>query len=79
MDDLACPRCSAAGSGIVARSPIAGVWVMYLCGTCFYGWRSTEPDYATKADAMARQFRIDPAQLPRGHVMPQIPKLRGAN
>ncbi len=78
-DDMAppgCPRCDTPVAGIVARSPVAGVWVMHLCQTCFYSWRSTEPDEATKASAMSAKFRIDPAGLQRGHVMPAVPPLR---
>jgi len=29
----------------------------------FYTWRSTEPDYATSAEALSPRFRIDPSRL----------------
>ena len=72
------PRCDTPGAGVVARSPVPGVWEMYLCQTCFYSWRSTELDEATKASAMSAKFRIDPAGLQRGHVMPTVPPLRAS-
>ncbi len=73
---LCCPRCDTPNSAVVARSPVAGVWEMYLCPTCFYSWRSTEPEEATKAAAMSAKFRINPTTLPHGHVMPAVPPLR---
>ncbi len=75
-ETLSCPRCDTPGAGVVARSPVPGVWEMVLCQTCFYSWRSTERDEATQAAAMSPKFRIDPAKLALGHVMPVIPPLR---
>jgi hypothetical protein len=49
---------------------------MFLCPTCFYSWRSTEPAYATTANGIAPGFRIDPDTLSQGKVMPSIPPLR---
>lgn len=75
--DLDCPRCSTPHASLVARSPVDGVWEMHLCTTCFYSWRSTEPDYATKAESLPELFRIDPAKIPLGKTMPTVPPLRG--
>jgi len=73
-----CPRCSTQETLMVARSPVAGVWTMRLCPVCFYSWRSTEPDYATKASALAPDFRVDPNRLGEGKPMPSVPPLRNA-
>jgi len=44
---------------------------MYLCQVCFYSWRSTEPTYAVDAEALSKDFRIDPSILSKGQVMPE--------
>lgn len=71
-----CPRCDGRSVEIVAHSPVPGVWEMHLCQTCFYGWRSTEPPYATTPEALSPGFRIDAAKLGQGRRMPEIPPLR---
>jgi hypothetical protein len=78
MELAECPRCSTKQAQVVARSPVPGVWTMQLCPVCFYSWRSTEPDYATKATALASDFRVDSNRLAEGKPMPGIPPLRGA-
>ena len=45
---------------------------MHLCTVCFYTWRSTEPDYATSAEALSSRFRIDPSRLRRRTGMPEV-------
>jgi hypothetical protein len=44
---------------------------VYLCQVCFYSWRSTEPTYAVDAEALSKDFRIDPSILSKGQVMPE--------
>ena len=77
-DSPDCPRCGTARAAIVARSPVAGAWEMFLCSTCFYSWRSTEPAYATTPEGIAPGFHIEPATLSLGKVMPVVPPLREA-
>ena len=74
----ACPRCLTGDARVVARSPRPGVWTMHLCKVCFYTWRSTEPDYATRAEVLSPGFRIDPSRLREGRAMPEVPPLRDA-
>jgi hypothetical protein len=74
----ACPRCGTAHTRVIARSPVEGVWEISLCSTCFYSWRSTEPAYATTPEGITPGFRVDPATLPLGKVMPAVPPLRDA-
>jgi hypothetical protein len=71
-----CPRCGTGHTRIVAHSPVAGAWQMYLCQTCFYSWRSTEPDQVTVASHIPAIFRVDAAAIRDGKVMPAIPPLR---
>ena len=40
----ACPRCRSGTLQLLAKSPDAGVWMVFGCSTCFYAWRSTEPE-----------------------------------
>jgi hypothetical protein len=75
-DALTCPPCDTPGAEVVAGSPVPGVWAMYFCQTCFYSWRNMEPAEATKGSSMSPKFRIDPARLPLGLIMPLIPPLR---
>lgn len=70
-----CPRRATQLSLVIARSPVCGVWEMFLCTTRFYSWRSTEPDSVTRAEAMDPRFRIDPAKISQGRPMPEIPPL----
>jgi len=65
---MICPRCRCTEATTVAHSPVAGVWEMYSCPTCWYAWRSTEPATATDPDLYHPQFRInadDIAAAPR--------------
>ncbi|WP_431223987.1 non-oxidative hydroxyarylic acid decarboxylases subunit D [Serratia sp. L9] len=48
-----CPRCESAGPEALSHSPVAGAWTVFHCPTCFFTWRSTEPDFIT-----------DPAKYP---------------
>jgi hypothetical protein len=47
---MICPRCRSTEANTVAHSPIADVWTMNSCPTCWYAWRSTEPAAATHPD-----------------------------
>lgn len=71
-----CPRCTGTATRIVAQSPVEGAWSMALCPTCYYTWRSTEPDYAVIREAMSNDFYVDSSQIHKGRVMPEIPPLR---
>ena len=58
-----CPRCRARDIRQVAASPVPGRWVMRACQTCWYAWRSTEPDAATQADQYPESFRLDSSEI----------------
>jgi vanillate/4-hydroxybenzoate decarboxylase subunit D len=72
----ACPRCRSTTIEVRSTSPVAGAWTVYGCTTCFYAWRSTEPDENTNPDEYPHVFRLDPEQLPALAVAPTIPPLR---
>jgi vanillate/4-hydroxybenzoate decarboxylase subunit D len=44
---LTCPRCRSRTIEVLTNSPVDGVWTVYSCTTCFYAWRSTEPEENT--------------------------------
>jgi hypothetical protein len=44
--------------------------------TCFYTWRSTEPEENTNPDKYPAVFRLQPENLPKLQVAPSIPPLR---
>ena len=59
-----------------STSPVAGVWTVFGCDTCFYTWRSTEPDENTNPDKYPEVFRLNPEDLANLPEMPTIPPLR---
>jgi vanillate/4-hydroxybenzoate decarboxylase subunit D len=63
QDASACPRCRASGVRQVAASPVPGRWVMRSCQTCWYAWRSTEPQAATDPGSYPESFRLDPDEI----------------
>jgi vanillate/4-hydroxybenzoate decarboxylase subunit D len=71
-----CPRCRSNATGVRGVSPIAGVWTVYGCDTCFYAWRSTEPEENTNPDKYPAVFSLEPENLPKLQVAPTIPPLR---
>lgn len=75
---LACPRCRSNTTEVRAVSPKAGIWTIYGCNTCFYTWRSTEPEENTNPDKYPEVFRLRPEDLPKLQVAPSIPPLRSA-
>jgi vanillate/4-hydroxybenzoate decarboxylase subunit D len=49
---------------------------VYGCDTCFYTWRSTEPEENTNPDKYPAVFRLVPENLAKLQVAPSIPPLR---
>ena len=71
-----CPRCRSDSTAVRAHSPIAGVWTIFGCDTCFYTWRSTEPAANTDPDQYPQVFRLNPAELTKFPEVPAIAPLR---
>jgi hypothetical protein len=69
---ITCPRCRATTAAVRATSPIAGVWTVFGCNTCFYTWRSTEPAENTDPAKYPQVFRLNPADLANLPVVPAI-------
>ena len=55
-----CPRCRSNATAVRAQSPVAGVWTIFGCDTCFYTWRSTELVETTDPDKYPEVFRLNP-------------------
>jgi hypothetical protein len=49
---------------------------VFGCDTCFYVWRSTEPEENINPDRYPAMFRLIPEDLPNLAVAPAIPALR---
>jgi hypothetical protein len=57
----------------MARSPAAGAWEMHLCRTCFFGWRTTEPETTVNPDLYDARFRLTPDQIAAFSEVPKVP------
>ena len=71
-----CPRCRSNTTQVRAKSPVAGVWTVFGCDTCFYTWRSTELAENTDPEKYPEVFRLNPADLTKLPGVPNIPPLR---
>ncbi|MBV8891115.1 MAG: phenolic acid decarboxylase subunit D [Acidobacteria bacterium] len=71
-----CPRCRSVTIEVLTNSPIPGVWTIYSCKTCFYAWRSTEPEENTNPEKYPEPFRLNPEDLINFAIVPTIPLLR---
>jgi len=71
-----CPRCRSNSTQVRGVSPVHGVWTVFGCDTCFYVWRSTEPEENINPDRYPAVFRLIPEDLPNLAVAPGIPALR---
>ena len=71
-----CPRCRSDASAVRAQSPVAGVWTIFGCDTCFYTWRSTEPSSNTDPEQYPAIFRLNPDDVAKFPEVPAIPPLR---
>jgi transposase-like protein len=74
-----CPRCRSNTTEVRGSSPVADVWTVYGCDTCFYTWRNTEGEANTNPDKYPAVFRLAPEDLPKLQVAPRIPPLRQTN
>jgi hypothetical protein len=77
VNSTVCPRCAAENVRILTTSPVPGRWEMYVCDTCVYSWRSTEPAYATDPAAYPAEFKIDIAEIATMAAIPTVPPRRG--
>ncbi|TJZ94357.1 hypothetical protein FCI23_53965 [Actinacidiphila oryziradicis] len=73
---MICPRCDAENVRVLTTSPVPGRWIMYVCDTCVYTRRSTEPSYATDPATYPAAFKIDPAEIPTMAAIPPVPPRR---
>jgi hypothetical protein len=71
-----CPRCDAENVRVLTTSPVPGGWTMYVCVTCVYSWRSTEPASATDPLTYPAEFKINPAEIPAIPAIPAVPPRR---
>ena len=74
----ACPRCRSGTISVFGTSPVAGVWTIFGCSTCFYVWRSTEPEENVDPEKYPAAFRLRPEDLPKLQVVPPVPPRRSS-
>ncbi|MCL6631819.1 MAG: hypothetical protein K6T63_04225 [Alicyclobacillus herbarius] len=73
-----CPRCEAKEASVIARSPVKGAWELYQCPTCFFIWRSTEPEFITDPAKYNPAFKVTPNDVAGAvHVPPIAPRRQG--
>jgi len=75
-DTIACPRCNSSHTEQMSRSRTAQ-WRVYLCGACFYSWRSSEPEPVTRYDLYDRRFRLTPELVAQFSNFPPVPARKG--
>jgi hypothetical protein len=68
----ACPRCRSTTTAIQSTSPVAGVWTVFACTTCFYAWRSTEPEENRDPNKYPKVFALRPEDIAKLPVAPTI-------
>ena len=56
----ACPRCRSGEIRSLGKSPVAAVWTIFGCPTCFYAWRSSEPEENVNPDKYPAAFSVAP-------------------
>ena len=75
----ACPRCRSGTVLSLAQSPVAGIWTVFGCSTCFYSWRSTEPEENVSPDNYPAVFQLRPEDIPNLTVIPTVPPRRSSS
>ena len=78
-DPTACPRCRAGTIKTLGKSPVAGVWTVFGCSTCFYTWRSTEPEENVNPEQYPAAFRLRPEDIPNLRAIPMVPPRRSSS
>jgi hypothetical protein len=51
---------------------------VYGCSTCFYAWRSTEPEENVNPEKYPSAFRLRPEDLAKLRVVPAVPPRRSS-
>jgi vanillate/4-hydroxybenzoate decarboxylase subunit D len=70
---MACPRCRSSQTELMACSPVAGAWEFHLCQTCFFGWRTSEPESIVNPDRYDPRFRLTREQIAGFAEVPAVP------
>lgn len=73
---MICPRCDSATVDKLADAPKDNSWVVLLCRTCLFSWRSSEDAAITNPALYDPKFKLDPAELDQLLAIPPIPPLK---
>ncbi len=71
---MKCPRCGSDTVRPLVKAPRDDAWEVFLCATCYYSYRDTEPEDRKDPALYDERFRIDPADIPGMDVIPPIAK-----
>ena len=70
---MTCPRCRTSPAELVAKSPVADAWEMYLCPACKLSWRTSEPPGVIDPERYDPRFRLTAEQIVRFAEVPPVP------
>lgn len=72
---MKCPRCDSELVSVMVKSPVGDAWEVYLCDTCKFSWRSTEPENITDPEQYDKRFKLNPEEFDKLDQIPPIPTL----
>ncbi|WP_430027573.1 non-oxidative hydroxyarylic acid decarboxylases subunit D [Paenibacillus turicensis] len=73
---MICPRCDSKTIELLTKAPLEDAWEVYICGTCYFSWRSTEGENITNPEKYDRRFKLNPANFEKLDKIPPIPDLK---
>ena len=73
---MKCPRCDSEKVSLLTKAPVDDAWEVYICGTCHFSWRSTEPDYITDPEKYDKRFKLNPDDFDKLDQIPPMPELK---
>lgn len=70
---MICPRCDSPQTTVMVTSPKGNEWELYLCETCHYSWRSTEPAEQTDPARYHPWFKLTKGKIDEMMIYPPLP------
>lgn len=55
------------------HSPIDGEWEIHLCNTCFFSWRTNEPESVVNPELYDERYRLTPEKIALFTEFPTVP------
>lgn len=73
---MICPRCDQDMAYKLADSPYGQEWTVYICGKCYFTWRSTEDEEITDPGRYNPVFKLSSESFAKMPCIPPIPPLK---